>query len=643
MPSRSLPFARRVACATLALSLGTALPALADEDVDPLFEEPAPVDRAETIRDLITLGLASEDAAVRAWALRAAAAHGDRAWRDTIAGELDNAQFTVRLNAALALLDLNHRARDAQARITEDLATGDAQTRAYVLDRVFPLLPEATRARVLRDGVARMDEELALRQTLAQLARRATGAEHAVLEAGADIDDAERRAWYVDPVRRAAREEGLGLAGRLVAQRDAERQREGLAILQAIATADARAAAAPLLRSSHAAVAQEAGLYLARFGDTGALQNVRDLALNADMDVELRIEALRIVRDTAPQMFSMEQLQEAIPGSGVELRAALHEAIGATRSPEAVAWLEALLDADFAEERMDAISGIGFSGVERHVETVGQILASQGAVNIRVRAARALGHLGGDAAAQRLVTALRMERDSDVKAQIVLAMGDTGSADAAQPILYEFARNDDTVTAAGLDALRALGNTEIAPQLVSVANNYRNASLRWRAALVLTHLDPALGAERLIAMLDRPPAGFESDLAGLPADLRRQVDARLLRHANPEIAEAALARVRSHADGGLEFLRPLALDAASAEVRRVAINAVTNARQPQDAELLTELTRHRDRQVRLQAWAALAEMRDTDQEQLFADQLGTTDVAVRVIAAYGLIRMGRAS
>lgn len=629
----------------LALGLAPASPTAFADDADPLFEEPAPVDRGQVIQDLIGLGLSSEDPAVRAWALRAAGALGGTQWRQAITDELENAQATIRISAAVALLDLNHRGRDAQALLVRELAEGDAQTRAFLLDRILPLQSDALRAAVLRDAVRQMEDETALRQTLSSVARRGTASDHAVLDAGAALTDDDRRAWYVDPVRRAARPEGISLATALIAHRDAPRQQDGLRILQAIGTPDARQAALPLLNSANAPVAQAAGLYLARFGNADALTLVRDLALNAEQEEDLRMEAFAIVRDVAPQLFGFAQLQSALEQGPVSnrLRARIHECIGATRDPDAIAWLEQKLDGDFADERMDALSGIGFSGRSDHVETLRQIVASQGAVGIRSRAARGLGHLGGDEAAAILIGALRTERDPQVKVQIVRALGDSGSADAAQPILYEFARGDDDITEAGLDALRALGNTAIAPQLVPVARTYRSAPMRWKASVVLTHLDPEAGTPLLLAQLDRPPAGFERDLAELPDALREAVDARLLRHANPEIAEAALARVRGRADGGLSLLRPLAVDAPTAEVRRVAIHTVTSARMAEDAPIFQELTRNRDRQVRLQAWAALAELRQTDHEALLADQLNTTDVAVRLIAAYGLIRMGRAA
>ena len=86
------------------------------------------------------------------------------------------------------------------------------------------------------------------------------------------------------------------------------------------------------------------------------------------------------------------------------------------------------------------------------------------------------------------------------------------------------------------------------------------------------------------------------------------------------------------------MLRPFAA-AGTPDVRRQAISVVTASGLADDAEIFTELSQDTDRSIRLQGFAALAELGDAENEELFRAYLNHADVALRLIATYALIKM----
>jgi HEAT repeat protein len=238
-----------------------------------------------------------------------------------------------------------------------------------------------------------------------------------------------------------------------------------------------------------------------------------------------------------------------------------------------------------------------------------------------------------------LITALRAERVEEVKIAIVTALGEAGSAAAAMANAPTYALQNTALSLAALDAIEELGSSSVAPQVESAVVGARSPEVRWRATVVLTRLDPDLGRIRLIQALDRPPEGFLEQLVGLPDSILDAVDNRLLMHADTRIRESALFRVMRRPDRGYAVLQPLVDDAGSPDVRRQAISVVTAAGLAEDAETFVGLTSDTDRSIRLQGFAALAQLGEPEREEFFRGYLNHADVALRLIATYGILKM----
>jgi hypothetical protein len=593
------------------------------------------------LRAVVDAGLAAEDVAVKSWSLRAAALLGDASLRTVVEAELENASAPVRISAATGLLESGQSAAAALDRLTSELVDGDASARTMLLQRILPVLKETTHRIVVERALAAATDGSLYETLIRALAYQGRGELYALLSAQSAAS-AERRELVVRHIVASRRSEGAEVARAWMQHRDADVQAHGADIAMALGTAEARAALELLLDASDSALAQRVGLYLARHGNMAGLQRARDLGLNPSMPEELRLQALELVRDRGGQLLTMQQIDTILaePAVSPAMRTRAFEALGATRSPEAVDRLRRMYDGLFAEEREDALAGIGFTGQGDFIAPLAELLRSNSHQSLRMGAARALGRLGGDEGARPLAAQLNFEPDAQVKFVIMEALSYTGSSLAAQPIANEFIRQDRDTTLAGLDALQRIGGTGVAAQVEAISNSFRDPSVRWQAILTLLHLDADLGRIRLLQALDRPPEGFRDDLNAFADALQAEVDETLLRHVDSTIRDAALMRVLLRADGGYSVLRPMLLGATiTPDVRRQAISVVTARRSPDDMELLQRLAGDVDRGVRLQAYGAIAQMADPANEAFLQGLADTPDLAVRAIGTYGLLKL----
>jgi HEAT repeat protein len=593
------------------------------------------------LQPMVETGLASDDVAVQSWAIQAAALTGQEPMIDAIVGALDNTNPPVRIAAATSLIRLEEEEAAARAVLVMELLEGDAGVRGLILNSILYQLGDEVRRDVLDEVLDTTIDESVIQTIVSHIAQRGDGEIHELLERAAELDDPAARAPYISHVSRAARPIGVRVAEALLDSSDAVRRLEGAEIAFAVNNLEARQLLERILDSDDAALAQRAGFHLARYGNAVALGKTSDLARNTEMDESLRMDAIALLRDNGAQLVSWADIQVMLAeeGRSVEFQTRVYELAGATRDPEALEHLRGLLDGLFADERLSGIAGYGYAGQDDAVATLAEIVGGAGDQLLRLRAAAALGHLGTDLAADALMTALRAERVAEVKVAIVSALGTTASTVAPMAVAQTLALQNTELSLAALDALEALGSSEVAPQVESAAVGARSPEVRWRATVVLTRLDPELGQIRLIQALDRPPEGFLDELQGLPDSILDAVDNRLLMHADTVIREAALFRVMRRPDRGYAVLQPLVESAGSPDVRRQAISVVTAAGLPEDADIFVGLTSDTDRSMRLQGFAALAHLGETDREEFFRGYLNHADVALRLIATYGIMRM----
>ena len=615
---------------TMALTLGAASNVAAE--ITP--------ELAERLRPIIEEGLASTDANVQSIAVRAAPALMDDALLDVVGAQLTNTDVSVRIAAATALLLAGEMEREARAALVQEFANGDGSVRATLLDRSLPTLAVAEQAAVLDAALDAITAPDAFRQIVTNIAQRGAPPVYDILLRAATVSP-ELRAIIIEEVARAQRPEGIAIIQSLVGNRSADTHADGATLAMALNTAEARSAIEGLLDSDDAALAQRVGFFLADYGSATALQRVRDLALNPEMPEDLRMSALAVVRDRAPTTATFEQVVAltAETGRSLDFTLAAFTWLGALNSTEAREHLNALNNGLFADDRLRAITGLGYLQDGAPVADFISILSGSGEQALRAAAARALGNVGTAECVQVLSQQLFMERDEAIKMAIIEAIAEAGESSAATQLTYEFAAQNPVVTLAVLDALGQLGDTSVARTVEGLVTGAREPEVRWKATIVLTMLDPDAGRIRLLQAVERPPENFRDDIAGFSAELLNEIDEALLLNSNQAVREEALYRVLTRADGGYSVFRPLLDGGLSPEVRNTALSVVISRRNPDDADLFVRLTEDADRAVRMQATTALAELGLESQSALFVDRLDHADFTLRLMAAYAVVNI----
>ena len=601
---------------------------------------PAAAREAE-LTPAVQTGLASTDASAQSWAIRAGARLKERTIQTAVVNGLTNTNGTVRLAAALAVLDSKNggKARDAQAIFVNEIATGDAATRMLILDRLLLRLNENDRASVIDRALKAATDANIKGQIINHLARRTEPKLFALLDRFVGMNDAAERAIYLTEIRRIGRPNALRFVQALVKSKDAAKQKEGAELAIAINSLEMRAAIEPLLRSADASLAQRVGFHLAKSGNAAAGQLVRDLALNESADVALRLQSMALLRDNVRGAIDFDKFKALLDDKtrSPEFVKAVYEVLGAARNGASVALLDGLYAGNFAAEIELALYGYAYSGRQELVASLQKEVEGFGSTAMRTAAVQGLGHIGGEAATKALLFQLRKERVMEIKLAIVQALGDTQLAIAAEPLTYLFAEQNEQLSLAAISALVKLGSNNVSVQVESLINQARSPKVKWAATIALVKLDPAIGRIRLLGALERPPESFLEDIKPLSDALRNEVDENLVNSPDQLLADAALFRILKREDGGYSVLREYVAGAPSATLRKQAIAVVTAAGKPEDADSFKKLSEQADRSIRLLGFAALADLADPANETYFRGYINHADEAMRCIAAYALL------
>ena len=602
---------------------------------------PAAAREAE-LAPAVQTGLASTDASAQSWAIRAGARLKDRTIQTAVVDGLKNTNGTVRLAAALAVLDSKNggKARDAQAIFVNEIATGDAATRMLIMDRLLLQISENDRAGVLDRALKAATDANIKGQIINHLARRTEPKLFALLDRFVGMNDAAERALYLTEIRRIGRPNALRFVQALVKSKDAAKQKEGAELAIAINDTYMRTAIEPLLKSADASLAQRVGFHLAQSGNPAAGQLVRDLALNESADLALRLQSMAMLRDNVRGAIDFDKFKALLDDKtrSPDFVKAVYEVLGAARNGASVAFLDGMFnDARFGEDVQHALYGYAFSGRPELLEPLRGEVEGKGITDVRIAAVQGLGHIGGEAATKVLLFQLRKERVMEVKLAIVRALGDTQLAIAAKPLTYLFAEQNEALSLAAIEALVKLGSNEVSTEVEILINQARSPKVKWAATIALVKLDPALGRIRLLGALERPPESFLEDIKSLPEALRNEVDENLVQNPDQLLADAALFRILKREDGGYSVLRDYVAGAPSATLRKQAIAVVTAAGKPEDADAFKKLSEQADRSIRLLGFSALADLADPANETYFRGYINHADEAMRCIAAYALL------
>ena len=367
-----------------------------------------PEELSAELLPIVQEGLVSEDVAVQAWAIRAAGLLGERDLRENIVSALENTNSPVRIAAAMSLISMDHEVDDAQGVLTSEILEGDAQTRTLILDRFLGILPTDVRAEVLEASLDGASGDT-LRQIIRHIAQREEGEIYELLLRVGSAPDEDTRNMYVRAIANANRDIGLVVAEDLINSGDGALQAAGAEIAMELGTPDAQTALEALLTAEDAALAEQVGFHLAQYGNASALGLVANLAANTEQDEALRIEAMALLRDNGPELVEFSALTAITEETerSREFMIAAYELMGATQTSDAIARLNELMAAPFAEDRLYGIAGMGYAGQPDAIADIRETMESNGEQFLREVAAEALGNIGGDEAGEILLGALR--------------------------------------------------------------------------------------------------------------------------------------------------------------------------------------------------------------------------------------------
>ena len=589
----------------------------------------------EELESVVEEGLSSEDPEARAWAIRAKAMLG-RSASSLLLDSRDNTDLLVRVMAGVGLLEIGNR--EGAELLSRELVEAGVASRQRILSRYVRHLSERDQERLLEGALDATSDAEIVADILDFIVVHGQGRVFDLMERAERTDDA-LRSVYVEAAVSSGRPEAIGLARRLGRSSDPAVRQAAVSIAAGINSEDARGLLAEFLNDADTGVAMGAALALAPMGVAASYDRLADLALGAD--AEQQTAALEAIRDGQPSVLNMSSLLAMLEGAeDPTLRRRIFEAIGATGSDEAYQLLTEMVEGTVYEDRLDGIAGLGFTRREGSVPTLGAVLLGGGGDDLRGLAAEALGHLNNAAATQPLLDALQRERGGVVKTAVIEALAAAPSEDALWPLAFQLSNDDEDVVVASLRTLQALGATSVASQVENAAISHRNAQVRWTATLVLFSLDPEVGTIRLNQALDRPPEGFMADIDALPEGPRLEAYQRLIRHSNPDIRLLVVGRILSLGDDCLPIMRELLGPTSPSDMRQLAADTLTANRALVDLPVFWELSETSHRTMRYQALEAIVELAAPDSEERLRALLDSTDLEQRVMAAYGLWKLG---
>jgi len=262
------------------------------------------------------------------------------------------------------------------------------------------------------------------------------------------------------------------------------------------------------------------------------------------------------------------RLADALNSENLEVRRASVQALGALRSPRAVAPLARALDDARSEVRRAAALGLGNLGDPGALPALSRALGHKDPETRRA-AAEALGTLGGNDAVTLLARAIE-DREENVQSAVIAALKSIGSAGAAislRPVLYGDRKNARAAAVAALGSMAFPAATPEERAAIAVLKADFAAAVREGQAAVKP-LAEALGSTEVQHRRQAASALEELTSSGVVPAL-----IRALRDHDAEVREAAS---RALSGTGSEAVVPLLEVVAGPDVtaQRLAAQAL---------------------------------------------------------------------
>lgn len=559
---------------------------------------------------------------------KAAAALGEQA---------KDADPHVRLGAAMGLVLAG--APKATDGLVAELKE-DAQL--YVkLSEIVRLLPDKDEVAVLK-GLLKAAAPAQRRDVLRYVAAQ-HGALYEVLGDALSDKDAQLRAEALEATLFTARDAAVGLAERMLKNKDAAVQADGLKLAIGLSERPGGSGAAVALLESalgakSAEQATQAARQLVKLGKPRGAEFLGATLAKAEGEAQLTTAQFllehnaRIATKDAEALLKAEN--ERLKQVGWQLTAASGEA-------QAVDKLVEMFASTHFEERIIAVNALGYTRAPKVVTPLSGGLF-EGNRDIRLGSARALGQLADASALGVLEKAMGSERDPEIKVAIVEAIGRVQDPRAIQLLRFQSTAREPAVKLAVVRGLRAQAKPDVLPAL-KVLQNDRDLQIQWLVFLTTLELAPAQGAAMMAQALRNPPDEFMDDILALKPATRDQLLKYLLGEGTPEVRAQALTTALRIGEPLLGMFRELAGDnKVDDEVRRALLTALADRKDAADKVLFERLARAGDKPaLQKVALAALIELGSEDLDASFRGLLASNDPVVRAQAALGLVMIHR--
>jgi HEAT repeat protein len=246
-------------------------------------------------------------------------------------------------------------------------------------------------------------------------------------------------------------------------------------------------AAAELLRAAPpgSTLASSAAGALGRLGTVDAARALVDMLRRPENAANPAALVESLARVRTPE--GVEELARLARDEGVdpELRRKVIDALGRGGQPGAVPdLLAAMRDSESPEIRSAAMEALGRIGEPAGVQEILNRLHG-GDDGVKLAAARALEGVRARAAAPLLEEALGGPMDDTLRASLVNALGNIGSASSTKPLtaIATDDRQSEAVRGAAAQALGRLGTREVVPALAGMYEQTKDTQRRLRTTI----------------------------------------------------------------------------------------------------------------------------------------------------------------
>ena len=563
-------------------------------------------------------------------------ADGDQ--REEIAEYKTSDIFGVRLAAGLALMTAGDD--EAETFVIEQLK-GESNL-FPILRNQLSVLPDDREGELVRTLIEQ-GEPAQKRAAFRYLATR-HGSLYDLLGDYVSSSDEKVRNGALAAVRSTARKEALEFVeSRMLSSDDEAIQKAGIDLAVHVSQFPGRTQRSiEVLKGAvdhdNAAVAQKAGIRLLEMHDKGGVERLVSLLGELeDKNARIAIADALLTHDIAPPSDKVEKLygkteDEALKQSFLELWVA-------SGDEKAFEKVVEMFGSTHFDKRLKAAKAFGHTDEKAAVQKLGKGLF-EGSSKMRLAAARSLRQIGDTEALPFLKRAISKERNTEVKVEVIGAIGAIGTEDAMRILRFNSRTRLPEIKKAIIAAVRTAGQKDGAKTL-NLFFGARDTEIQWKAFVAALDVAPDVAMKRVEQAFRNPPDNFMNDLGELPIDRQKRILKSLLAHENDRVRGAALRHAeRIGTPLFAMFRKYVADDGTSKDVRTGMLRSLAAAKEAKDAPLLEKLVREGGDEdiVQLAAWS-LADYASEDSEATFRGYLTGDDLGLKVIGAYGLARI----